>query len=218
MKFFIDTANLDQIRETKELGLIDGVTTNPSLMAKEGKDFREILAEIARVISGPISAEVISLECQSMVEEARVLAKISDNIVVKVPITLEGLKAVRSLKAEGIRTNVTLVFSANQALLAAKAGASFVSPFVGRMDDVSSFGLEVVEQTLAIFDNYDILTEVIVASVRHPIHVLEAALAGAQAATIPYPVLMQLVKHPLTDIGIERFRADWEKAGMGQLV
>lgn len=217
MKFFIDTANVKEIKEAKELGLIDGVTTNPSLMAKEARGFRELLREIAGLVAGPISAEVLSQDSAGMVKEARILASIADNIVVKIPITLEGLKAVRKLTAERIKTNVTLVFSPNQALLAAKAGAAFVSPFVGRIDDVSNTGMEVVEQIITVFDNYDIATEVLVASVRHPVHVLEAALMGADAATIPYAVLMQLVRHPLTDIGIERFRSDWEKAGMGSL-
>lgn len=217
MKFFVDTANVKEIKEAQELGLIDGVTTNPSLMAKEGREFRELLKEIALLVPGPISAEVLSQDWAGMVKEARVLASIADNIVVKVPITLEGLKAVRKLNAEGIRTNVTLVFSPNQALLAAKAGAAFVSPFVGRLDDASSSGMEVVEQIVTIFENYDIAAEVLVASVRHPIHVVTAALMGADAATIPYPVLVQLAKHPLTDIGVERFRADWEKAGLGPI-
>lgn len=217
MKFFIDTANVKEIKEAKELGLIDGVTTNPSLMAKEARGFRELLREIAGLVAGPISAEVLSQDSAGMVKEARILASIADNIVIKIPITLEGLKAVRKLTAERIKTNVTLVFSPNQALLAAKAGAAFVSPFVGRIDDVSNTGMEVVEQIITVFDNYDIATEVLVASVRHPVHVLEAALMGADAATIPYAVLMQLVRHPLTDIGIERFRSDWEKAGMGSL-
>jgi transaldolase len=217
MKLFIDTANLQQISEANELGLIDGVTTNPTLLAKEGKDFKELLIEISQLVKGPVSAEVVSLESEGMVREGRTLAKINDNIIVKVPITLEGLKAVRGLKAEGIATNVTLVFSANQALLAAKAGAAFVSPFVGRLDDISYVGLEVVEQILAVFENYDLESEVLVASVRNPTHVLQAALTGADAATIPYPVLLQLVKHPLTDLGIERFLADWKKAGLAKI-
>lgn len=217
MKLFIDTANLQQISEANELGLIDGVTTNPTLLAKEGKDFKELLIEISQLVKGPVSAEVVSLESEGMVREGRTLAKINDNIIVKVPITLEGLKAVRGLKAEGIATNVTLVFSANQALLAAKAGAAFVSPFIGRLDDISYVGLEVVEQILAVFENYDLESEVLVASVRNPTHVLQAALTGADAATIPYPVLLQLVKHPLTDLGIERFLADWEKAGLAKI-
>lgn len=217
MRFFIDTANVKEIKEAQELGLIDGVTTNPSLMAKEGRDFRELLKEIAHLVPGPISAEVLSQDSGGMVKEARLLASIADNIVVKIPITLEGLKAVRKLNAEKIRTNVTLIFSPNQALLAAKAGAAFVSPFVGRIDDVSSTGMEVVEQIVTIFDNYDIASEILVASIRHPVHVLTAALIGADAATIPYAVLMQLAQHPLTDIGVERFRSDWEKARLGPL-
>lgn len=215
MKFFIDTANLDEIREAASLGVLDGVTTNPSLMAKEagkGKTFREILEEICEIVDGPISAEAVSLDYQGIVREGRELSGIHKNIVVKVPIILEGLKAVKILENEGIRTNVTLVFSPSQALLAAKAGASFVSPFVGRLDDISHFGMDLVRQMVEIFFNYDFQTEIIVASIRNPLHVVEAALAGAHIATIPFKVIYQLVKHPLTDIGIERFLDDWKKA------
>ena len=214
MKFFIDTANLDEIREAASLGLLDGVTTNPTLMAREagrGKTFRQILEEICEIVDGPISAEAVSLDFEGMMKEARELAAINKNIVVKIPITTEGLKAVKALKAEGIRTNVTLVFSPTQALLAAKAGATFVSPFVGRVDDVSGDGMEMVAQIVRIFQNYDFDTEVLVASVRHPMHVVEAALMGADIVTMPFKVINQLAKHPLTDVGIERFLKDWEK-------
>ncbi len=214
MKFFMDTANVKEIQGAMEMGLIDGVTTNPSLIAREGREALELLKEISSIVGGPVSAEVLAQDYESMMQEARILAGINDNIVVKLPMALDGLKAVRGLKAEGIRANVTLIFSATQALLAAKAGATYVSPFVGRMDDISSSGMEVVEQIVTIFENYDLETEVLVASIRHPIHVLEAALMGADVATMPYAVLKQLVKHPLTDAGIERFRADWEKAGL----
>ncbi len=215
MKFFIDTANVDEIREAASLGVLDGVTTNPSLMAKEagkGKTFRQILEEICEIVNGPISAEAVSLDYEGIVREGRELSKIHKNIVVKVPVMMDGLKAVKTLEDEGIRTNVTLVFSASQALLAAKAGASFVSPFVGRLDDISHFGMDIVRQLVEIFFNYDIKTEIIVASIRNPLHVVEAAQAGAHIATIPFKVINQLVKHPLTDIGIKRFLDDWEKA------
>jgi len=211
MKVFIDTANVNEIREANSMGLIDGVTTNPSLVAKEGKDFKKLIKEICAIVDGPISAEVISLDYKGMMREAHDLAKIHKNIVVKVPLTKEGLQATRSLKEEGIRTNVTLCFSPNQALLAAKAGAYFVSPFVGRLDDVSASGMELIEQIVTIYQNYGFDTQVLVASVRHPLHVVESALIGADAATIPYAVLLQLIKHPLTDIGIERFLSDWKK-------
>ena len=214
MKFFIDTANIKEIREVQEMGLIDGVTTNPTLISKEGRDALELLKEITEVVQGPVSAEVLAQDYHEMLQEARKLAKINENIVVKIPMTLEGMKAVRSLKAEGIKTNVTLVFSPVQALMAAKAGACYVSPFVGRMDDVSNPGMDVVEQIVTIFDNYEMEAEVLVASIRHPVHVLQAALIGADVATMPYAVLKQLVKHPLTDVGIERFRADWVRAGL----
>lgn len=214
MDIFIDTANLDEIREIKEWGILSGVTTNPSLIAKEGDvDFEEVIKEITEMVSGPISAEVISLETEGMVEEAKKLAKINDNVVIKIPMTAEGLAAVKILSAEGIRTNVTLVFSANQALLAAKAGASFVSPFIGRLDDIGQDGMQLVRDIVDIFSWYEIDTRVIAASIRHPQHVLEAAKAGADIATIPYAVLKKMVKHPKTDEGIERFLADWKKRG-----
>jgi transaldolase len=212
MKIFIDTANVNEIREAASMGLVDGVTTNPSLVAKEKRDFKELLKEICGVESGPVSAEVISLDYDGMMREGRDLAKIHDNIVVKVPLIKEGLKAARSLKAEGIRTNVTLCFSPNQALLAAKAGAYFVSPFVGRLDDISQVGMELIGQIVTIYRNYGFETQVLVASIRNPNHVVEAAMMGADASTIPYAVLMQLIKHPLTDIGVERFLADWRKS------
>jgi len=211
MKIFIDTANVNEIRDAASMGLVDGVTTNPSLVAKEKRDFKELLKEICGIVNGPISAEVISTEYDGMMREARDLAKIHDNIVVKVPLIKDGLKAVRSLKAEGIRTNVTLCFSPNQALLAAKAGAFFVSPFVGRLDDVSQVGMELIQQIVTIYRNYSFETQVLVASIRNPNHVVEAALMGADASTIPYGVLIQLIKHPLTDIGVERFLSDWRK-------
>jgi len=211
MKFFIDTANIDEIKEANNMGMADGVTTNPSLIAKEGRDFKEIITEICEIVDGPISAEVISLEELGMVSEARELAKIHKNIVVKIPMTIDGLKAVRTLSSEGIKTNVTLVFSTLQALMAAKAGASYVSPFVGRLDDLSQDGLVLVDQMVTIFDNYDYETEVIVASVRNPLHVLDSALMGADIATIPFNVLAKLAAHPMTDKGIKAFMADWEK-------
>ncbi|MBU1298840.1 MAG: fructose-6-phosphate aldolase [Bacteroidetes bacterium] len=211
MKLFIDTANINEIREANSMGLINGVTTNPSLVAKEGRDFKELIKEICSIVDGPISAEVISLDYEGMLHEAYELAKIHDNIIVKVPLTKDGLQATRSLKAEGIRTNVTLCFSPNQALLAAKAGAYFVSPFIGRLDDISTSGMELISQILTIYRNYNFETQVLVASIRHPLHVVEAAMMGADAATIPYAILLQLIKHPLTDIGIERFLSDWKK-------
>lgn len=210
MKFFIDTANLDQIKQGVAMGMVDGVTTNPSLIAKEDKPFEEILKDILEVVDGPVSAEVVSLEADGMVEEAKVLAAMSDNIVIKIPMVMEGIKAVKQLTALGIDTNVTLVFSATQALLAAKAGATYVSPFVGRLDDIGSPGMEVIAEIMNIFHNYGIDTEVIVASVRSPQHVMESAALGADIATIPLKVIEQLAKHPLTDIGIEQFLADWE--------
>ncbi len=211
MKFFIDTANIAEIKEANDMGMVDGVTTNPSLIAKEGRDFKEIITDICGIVDGPISAEVISLEEAGMVKEARELAKIHENIVVKIPMTIDGLKAVRTLSSEGIRTNVTLVFSTLQALMAAKAGASYVSPFVGRLDDLSQDGLVLVDQIVTIYDNYDYETEVIVASVRNPLHVLDSALMGADIATIPFSVLAKLASHPMTDKGIKAFMADWEK-------
>lgn len=211
MKFFIDTASIKEIKEANELGLIDGVTTNPSLVAREGKDFLKLLDEICSIVDGPISAEVVSADAAGMLKEARELAKRHKNIVIKVPMTKEGLKATKTLHSEGTRTNVTLVFSPVQALLAAKAGATYVSPFVGRLDDISHTGMELVEQIVQIYDNYNFQTQVIVASVRNPLHVLDAALIGAHVATIPFSVIEQLAKHPLTDIGIEKFLKDWEK-------
>lgn len=211
MKFFIDTAEVKEIRAAADLGLVDGVTTNPSLIAKSGRDFREVITEITSIVDGPISAEVIALDAPGMLSEGRELAKIHNNIVIKVPLTEEGLKATRVFSAEGIKTNVTLAFSPLQALLAAKAGASYVSPFVGRLDDIGHDGMEGVEQIRTIFDNYGYATEIIVASVRSPMHVLNAALIGADIATIPFSVMQQLAKHPLTDVGIQKFLADWEK-------
>jgi len=211
MKFFIDTANLDEIKEANALGVLDGVTTNPSLVAKEGKQFIPLLKEICAVVDGPISAEVVSTEFAGMMKEAHDLASIHKNIVVKIPLIKEGLKAVKALHGEGIRTNVTLCFSPNQALLAAKAGATYISPFVGRLDDISTDGMQLIEQIVTIYNNYGYETEVLVASVRHPIHVVQAALMGAHVCTMPFKVIDQLVKHPLTDIGLERFLADWKK-------
>ncbi len=212
MKFFIDTANPGEIRKAYEMGVIDGVTTNPTLISKENRDFSSLIEEICKIIQGlPISLEVISLKSEGMIEEARTLAKLGENVVVKIPMTVEGLKAIKVLVSEGIKTNTTLVFSPTQALLAAKAGTTYVSPFIGRLDDISQTGMELIEQIVTIFENYGFDTEVIVASVRNPIHVLEAALIGADVATIPYKVIEQLARHPLTDIGIERFAADWKK-------
>jgi len=213
MKFFIDTANLDEIKEAASLGVLDGVTTNPTLLSKEKDkgDFKTILKKICEVVDGPVSAEAVSSNCEGIVKEAEELSKIHKNIVVKVPITKEGIKAIKILSSEGIRVNCTLVFSPIQALLAAKAGASFVSPFVGRLDDASHVGMDLVEQIVTIFENYDISTEVIVASIRNPLHAVEAALIGADIATIPLRVIEQLIKHPLTDVGIKKFLQDWEK-------
>lgn len=212
MKFFIDTANIDEIKEAHAMGMVDGVTTNPSLIAKEGRVFADVIKEISEIVDGPISAEVISLDAPGMVREARELAKIHKNIVIKVPMTVEGLKATRQLTDEKIKTNVTLIFSPLQALMAAKAGATYVSPFVGRLDDVSHDGMQLVEQIVEIFANYAYDTEIIVASVRNPLHVLDSALAGADIATIPFNVLSKLASHPLTDKGLKAFLADWEKA------
>ena len=211
MKFFIDTANIDEIKRGVEMGMVDGVTTNPSLVAREDKPFVEILKEICEIVDGPVSAEVVSLDADGMVKEARELAALSGNIVIKIPMIVEGLKAVKRLAAEGIRTNVTLIFSSAQALLAAKAGASYVSPFVGRLDDLSQQGMELVSDIMTVFQNYGYDTEVIVASVRSPLHVMDSALIGADIATIPLKVIEQLAKHPMTDIGMEQFLADWEK-------
>ena len=215
MKFFIDTANVDEIREAADLGVLDGVTTNPSLLSKEiqrmGDDPKNILKTICQIVQGPVSAEVLALDSDGMVKEARALAKLDDHIVVKIPIIKDGLKAVKKLSAEGISTNVTLTFSPMQALLAAKAGATYVSPFVGRLDDISHVGMDLVGDIVTIYENYVFETEVIVASIRNPLHVVEAAMMGAHVATIPFKVIEQLLKHPLTDIGIERFAADWQK-------
>ncbi|MGD9344644.1 MAG: fructose-6-phosphate aldolase [Candidatus Aminicenantes bacterium] len=211
MQFFLDTANLAQIKEAASWGIIDGVTTNPSLVAKEDMKFEDLIKEICRTVPGPISVESVSTKAEDIVVEARRLASIADNVVVKVPICLEGLKAIKVLATEGIDVNTTLVFSPSQALLAAKAGARYVSPFVGRLDDISHDGLDLVDQILTIFNNYGIETEVIVASIRHPLHVVEAALMGADIATMPFASLEKLVKHPLTDIGMERFLNDWKK-------
>jgi transaldolase len=211
MKIFLDTANVNEIKEAASLGVLDGVTTNPSLVAKEGKDFRRGLEEICSIVNGPVSAEVVSTDFSGMVREGQELAKIHANIVVKVPIIKEGLKAIKKLSAEGIRINCTLIFQPMQALLAAKAGAAFVSPFVGRLDDVSQSGMEIVGQIRQIFDNYGIQTEILAASLRHPMHALEAAMLGANIGTMPYSVFEQLVKHPLTDVGLKRFLEDWEK-------
>ncbi|HWR20738.1 MAG TPA: fructose-6-phosphate aldolase [Verrucomicrobiae bacterium] len=210
MKFFLDTANVKEIQEAASLGLLDGVTTNPSLVAKEGRSFKEMLVEICNIVDGPISAEVVSLEADAMVKEGKGLAKIHKNIVVKVPLIAEGLKATKRLASEGIKVNVTLCFSPTQALLAAKAGAWCVSPFIGRLDDISSNGMELIRQILTIYRNYDYKTLVLVASVRHPQHVVEAALAGGHICTMPFSIFQQMVKHPLTDSGLKKFLADWE--------
>lgn len=211
MKFFIDTANIEEIKEAASLGILDGVTTNPTLISREEGNPTEILKKICEIVDGPISAEVVSLDWEGMVKEGTEVAKLHENIVVKIPMTTEGLKAVKALNSDGIRTNVTLVFTAVQALLAARAGASFISPFVGRLDDISTSGMESISQIVQIFRNYSIQTEIIVASARNPLHVLDAALMGADIATIPFKVIEQLSKHPLTDKGIENFLKDWEK-------
>ena len=210
MKFFLDTANVKEIQEAASLGLLDGVTTNPSLVAKEGRSFKEVLIEICNIVDGPVSAEVVSLEADAMVKEGKGLAKIHKNIVVKVPLIAEGLRATKRIAAEGIKVNVTLCFSPTQALLAAKAGAWCVSPFIGRLDDISSNGMELIRQILTIYRNYDFKTQVLVASVRHPQHVVEAALAGGHICTMPFSIFQQMVKHPLTDSGLKKFLADWE--------
>jgi transaldolase len=211
MLFFIDTADVDEIRQANDMGLVDGVTTNPSLVARTGRPFKEVIQEICEIIDGPISAEAISLTYDEMLAEARDLAKIHKNIVVKIPLVADGLKCVRTCAQEGIKTNVTLCFSATQALLAAKAGATYISPFVGRMDDISLQGMDVIGEILEIYSAYDYDTQVLVASIRNPLHVLESARMGAHVATIPLKVMLQLVKHPLTDKGIEAFMKDWEK-------
>jgi transaldolase len=212
MKFFIDTANIDEIKEANDMGMVDGVTTNPSLIAKEGRDFEEIIKEICEIVDGPISAEVVSTDTEGMLEEARKLSKIHNNIVVKIPMLVDGLKATRKLTEEGIKTNVTLVFSPLQALMAAKAGATYVSPFIGRLDDISQEGLLLVEQIVEIYSNYAFDTEIIVASIRNPLHVVESALMGADIATIPFNILSKLAAHPLTDKGLKAFLDDWNKA------
>jgi transaldolase len=211
MKFFIDTADVEEIRKAHAMGVLDGVTTNPSLLAKVGRGLEETIREICTIVDGPVSAECVSLEAPELIKEGRGLAKIHDNVVVKVPMGVEGMKAVKALTSEGIRTNVTLCFSANQALLAAKAGATYISPFVGRLDDISQDGMELIAHIIEIYQNYDFTTQVLVASVRNPVHVLQAARMGADVATLPYSVITQLANHPLTDIGIKKFLADWEK-------
>lgn len=212
MKFFIDTASISEIKEAAALGILDGVTTNPSLVSKEGKNFRKLLDEILAIVDGPVSAEVISTDYDGIMNEARDLSKIHHNIVVKVPLIKEGLKAVRTLASEGIKTNVTLCFSPSQALLAAKAGAAYISPFVGRLDDVSANGMELISQIVQIYRNYNFSTEVLVASIRHPLHLVEAALIGADVCTMPFDVINKLFNHPLTDTGLEKFLADWKKS------
>jgi len=213
MKFFIDTANIDEINKANELGLLDGVTTNPTLASREKRNFEELIKEICEIVDGPVSAEVTSLNAEGMVKEARHLAKIAPNVVVKIPMITEGMKATKILSGENINTNVTLVFSPLQALIAAKAGATFVSPFIGRLDDISSVGIEIVEDIVTIYENYGFQTEVIVASIRNPVHVLDAALIGAHIATIPFNVLIRLTEHPLTKIGLDKFLEDWKKLG-----
>ena len=211
MKFFLDTANLDEIREAASWGVLDGITTNPSLVSKEGRDFKDLIREICTIVDGPISAEVVSTTKEEMVEEGRELSRIHRNVVVKVPLIVEGLKAVKVLSQEKIKTNVTLCFSANQALLAAKAGATYISPFIGRLDDISQDGMALIRDIKTIYSNFGFQTQILTASVRHPIHVLEAAKAGSDVATIPFKVLEQLIKHPLTDSGLKRFLADWNQ-------
>lgn len=211
MKLFIDTADVKEIREAAQMGVLDGVTTNPSLVAKTGRPFREVLEEIVAIVDGPVSAEVVSVDHDGMVSEARALAKIHRNIVIKIPLIREGIKAAKTLSDEGIKTNVTLCFSPMQALLAAKAGAAYISPFVGRLDDISHDGMQLVQQIVEIYANYGFATEVLVASIRHPMHMLEAAMMGADVATVPFKVINQLIHHPLTDIGLDKFLKDWEK-------
>ncbi|HCJ57049.1 MAG TPA: fructose-6-phosphate aldolase [Clostridiaceae bacterium] len=211
MKLFIDTANVEEIKRANEMGVICGVTTNPSLIAKEGRDFKQVVTEIAEIVDGPISAEVISMKAEEMVPEAIVLSKIHKNIVIKIPMCEEGLKAVKILRDKGIKTNVTLIFSVNQALLAAKAGASYVSPFAGRVDDVGQSGMDIIRDIALVFDIYHMDCEIIAASIRHPMHVTEAALAGAHISTVPFDVIKKMISHPLTDIGINKFLADWDK-------
>jgi transaldolase len=216
MKYFIDTANVEEIRKAAAMGVLDGVTTNPSLAARETAPYREILAEICKIVPGPVSAEVIATDTDGMLSEADELLKIADNIVIKIPTILEGLKAIKTLHDRGVKTNATLVFSPTQALMVAKAGATYVSPFVGRLDDISTNGMDLIRQIVKIYQNYGYDTEVLVASVRHPMHVVEAALIGAHVVTMPFPVIAQLMKHPLTDIGLEKFLADFKKANQGK--
>lgn len=211
MKIFLDTANLDQIKEAASWGILDGITTNPTLMSKENLKFEDLVREICKIVSGPVSVECVSTQAEDIIEEAKKHAKLAENVVVKIPICLEGLKATKVLSQEGIQVNTTLIFSPNQAFLAAKAGARYVSPFIGRLDDISHEGMDLVDQILVIFDNYGFETEVIVASIRHPLHVVEAALMGADIATIPFVVLEKMIKHPLTDVGMDRFLKDWSK-------
>ncbi|MFB3818114.1 MAG: fructose-6-phosphate aldolase [Candidatus Methylomirabilales bacterium] len=211
MQIFLDTADVKEIKDLASLGVVDGITTNPSLVAKEGRPFREIVDEILHLVDGPISLEVVATDYQGMLGEARALAKIHENVVVKIPLIADGLKAVRQLAQEGIKTNVTLCFSASQALLAAKAGASYISPFVGRLDDISHVGMDLVREIVTIYENYDFPTRVLAASLRGPVHVVDAAMAGAHVATMPPAVLRQMIKHPLTDLGLERFLLDWKK-------
>ena len=211
MKFFIDTANIDEIRDAARLGILEGVTTNPSLVAKEGRKFEDVIAEICTIIDGPISAEVTAVDYDGMLAQAHPLAKIHKNVTIKVPLTQDGLRACKALRAEGIDVNVTLCFSPSQALLAAKCGATFISPFVGRLDDVSQDGIELIRQIRAIYDNYGFTTQILAASIRHPMHVVDCALAGADVGTMPYKVMTQLYEHPLTDLGLKKFLADWEK-------
>lgn len=215
MKFFLDTASVKEIREGVALGLVDGITTNPSLVAKEGRPFREIVEEICGLVDGPVNLEVVGTDAETMVAEGRNLAKIHANVVVKLPLIAEGLKGVRRLALEGIKVNVTLCFSPNQALLAAKAGATYISPFIGRLDDISHVGMDLVRDILTIYRNYGFSTQVLAASLRHPLHVVEAAKAGAHVVTMPFAVLQQLIKHPLTDVGLERFLSDWKKVPRG---
>ena len=211
MKFFIDTANIDEIRDAARLGILDGVTTNPSLVAKEGKKFEAVIAEICEIVDGPVSAEVTALDYDGMMAQAHPLARIHKNVTIKVPLTKDGLRACKALRGEGTKVNVTLCFSPSQALLAAKCGATFISPFVGRLDDVSSDGMELIRQIRAIYDNYGYTTQILAASIRHPMHVVDCALAGADVGTMPYKVMTQLYEHPLTDIGLKKFLEDWEK-------
>lgn len=215
MKFFIDTANLDEIRQAAAMGVLDGVTTNPSLLSKEKGSFREILTEICKIVPGPVSAEVVATDSEGMIREAKELARIAENIVIKIPTILAGLPAIKTLKAEGIKTNATLVFNPMQALLVAKAGATFCSPFVGRLDDICHDGMDLIEQAVVIYRNYELPTEVLVASVRTTQHVIQAAEMGAHICTMPFKVISQLIKHPLTDIGLEKFLKDWEKVDKG---